>query len=103
MLIHRLSTAGEVVFAGILETHGNYDPDLEQTVASDSQIRSLSLVSRADADILIIETLAGRRVAAAVARDPDANRTHEVIVADEKIRWTGAVGRVVLRPAEWTN
>lgn len=100
LLIHRLTTAGDAVFAGILETHGAYDPDLEQVVASDSQIRSLSLVSRADADILIIETLAGVRIAAAMAHDPGANRTHEVMVGDEKIRWTGAVGRVVLRAAD---
>lgn len=99
VLIHRLTTAGDAVFAGILETHGKYDPDLEQVVASDSQIRSLSLASRADADILIIETLAGRRTAAAMARDPDANRAHEVVVGEENIRWMGAVGRVVLRSA----
>ncbi|GFE87730.1 heparinase II/III domain-containing protein [Steroidobacter agaridevorans] len=99
MLIHRLIESSDTVFAGILETHGNYDPELEQASASDSQIRTLSLESRNDADILIIETLAGRRVAAAMAHDPDANRTHEVIVGDENIRWTGAVGRVVLRPA----
>jgi hypothetical protein len=100
VLIHRLNTAGDAVFAGILETHGSYDPDLEQVVASDSQIRNLSLESRADADILIIETLSGVRIAAALAHDPDANRTHEVVVGDETVRWTGAVGRVVLRPAD---
>lgn len=100
LLIHRLNNAGDAVFAGILETHGSYDPDLEQVVASDSQIRSLSLESRADADILIVETLAGVRIAAAMAHDPDPKRTHEAVVGDEKIRWTGAVGRVVLRPAD---
>jgi hypothetical protein len=100
VLIHRLNNAGDAVFAGILETHGSYDPDLEQVVASDSQIRSLSLESRADADILIVETLAGVRIAAAMAHEPDPKRTHEAVVGDEKIRWTGAVGRVVLRPAD---
>lgn len=99
MLIHRLTTAGDAVFAGILETHGNYDPELEQAVASDSRIRSLALVSRAGADVLIIETLAGDRIAVAIAHDPDAKRVHAVAVGDENIRWTGAVGRVVLRPA----
>ncbi len=100
MLIHRLDAADSAVFAGILETHGHYDPDLEQTVASDSRIRSLSLTSGADADVMIVETLAGRRLAVAVARDADANRAHEVIVGDESIRWTGPVGSVVLRPAD---
>ncbi len=100
MLIHRLNAAGNAVFAGILETHGNDDPELEQTVASDSQIRSLSLVSRADADVLIIETLGGRRVAVAVSRETDAKRTHGLVVGDENIRWTGPVGSVVLRPAD---
>ena len=100
MLIHRLDAADNAVFAGILEAHGHYDPDLEQTVASDSQIRTLSLISRDVADVLIIETLAGRRIAVAIARDADANRTHEVIVDDENIRWTGPVGSVVLEPAK---
>ncbi len=100
LLIHRLTTVGNAVFAGILETHGNYDPDLEQTVASDSQIRSLSLESRADADILIIQTLAGVRIAVAMAHDPDPKRTHEVMVGDETLRWTGAVGRVVLHRSD---
>lgn len=106
LLIHRLSTnedAGrDTVFAGILETHGWYDPDVEQVVASDSQIQSLSLESRADADVLIIETLTGVRIAVAAARDPDASRIHELITGDERLRWTGAVGRIALRAANRT-
>jgi oligo-alginate lyase len=97
LLIQRLTAADNAVFAGILEPHGNYDPQLEQTVFGDSQILSVSLERRTGADVLIVQTLSGSRVAVATAHDPDASLAHEIIVGDDKIRWKGAVGRIVLR------
>lgn len=100
MMIQRVEGAGATLFAGVLESHGRYDGAAEQTVASDSQIRSIAAESRDGADIMIIETLAGSRVAVAFAHDGDAAKAHDIKMGQDRLVWTGPAARIVLPKAK---
>ncbi len=84
------------VFASILERHGLSDGAAEQTVNSDSQIKSLLFESIDGNDIMIIETLAGAKTAFAVSYDPDSNKKHEVNFNNTIIKWSGFAASVAL-------
>ena len=97
LLIQRVDAARNVLFAGVLEGHGHYDSASEQTIASDSQIRSIRSASGDGADALVIETLKGARVAVAIAYEHDPAMLHSVTVGDQKLEWHGPAARIVLR------
>lgn len=84
------------VFASILERHGLTDGAAEQTVNSNSQIKSLSFESIDGNDIMIIETLAGAKTAFAVSYDQDSNKEHEVSFKNQTIKWSGFAASVPL-------
>lgn len=96
LLIQRVDGTRDLLFAGILEGHGRYDGAVEQTVASDSQIRSIQSASGDGGDALLIETLAGAQVAVAVAYDSDPAKLHSVVVGGEHIEWKGPAARILL-------
>lgn len=88
--------ASNTVFASILEAHGRSDGAAEQTVKSDSQIKSLSFKSINGNDIMMIETLAGTKTAFAVSYDNAADKQHEVTYQGQKIGWKGYAASVKL-------
>jgi oligo-alginate lyase len=96
LLIQRVEGAGDTLFAGVLESHGRYDGAAEQTTASDSQIRSITSESRDGADVMIIETLGGARVAIAFAHDVAAAKTHNIMIGSDRLSWTGPAARITL-------
>ncbi len=96
VIIQRATGVGNTLFASVLESHGRYDGAAEQTTASDSQIKSIVAESREGADIMIIETLNGARIAVAVAHDGKPTKAHSLIVNGEAIKWTGPAARMLL-------
>ena len=96
MIIQRVTGAKNTSFASILESHGLYDGAAEQTVESDSQIKSLSHESVGDADILFIETLAGKKMALAISYDRDPKKKHRVEAGGQTLNWTGFAARIDL-------
>lgn len=84
------------VFASILERHGLSDGAAEQTVNSDSQIKSLSFETIDGNDIMIIETLAGAKTAFAISYDNDPKKEYEVSFNDTIIKWSGFAASVDL-------
>ncbi|SIN82376.1 Alginate lyase [Parasphingorhabdus marina DSM 22363] len=96
ILVQRVASGGDTVFAGILEGHGRYDGAAERTTASDSQIRTIRHVRHGDADLLLIQTLAGAKSVLAISYDQDRSRTHSVIIGGEKISWKGFAAHVRL-------
>lgn len=104
MVIQRAKGVSNALFAGVLESHGRYDGAAEQTTASDSQIRSIVAESHGNADVMIIETLNGVRVAVAVAHESSKTESHSIEFRGERITWTGPAARVVLsaHPAKVT-
>jgi oligo-alginate lyase len=99
IIIQRVEGAGDALFAGVLESHGRYDGAAEVTVASDSRIRSVTTTTVGGADVAVIETLAGERVAVTLAHDPDPKKAHEVMIAGERLSWTGPAARIELKRA----
>lgn len=96
VVIQRVTNSKDTVFASVLEAHGSYDGAEERTVASDSQLKTISSTRVGNADILMIETLAGEKSVLAISYDPDANKKHSVTVGGQKIDWTGYAAHVQL-------
>lgn len=89
MLIQRINGAQNTVFVSLLESHGLYDGAAEQTVGSDSQIKSLRLETDNGKDIVSIETLAGIPTLFAISYDADPDKSHSATVGGKKISWKG--------------
>lgn len=97
MIIQRVEGTANALFAGVLEGHGSYDPDSERVTASRSQIASIEAGTVGDADIAIITTGAGAKVAVAVAHAGDAQKRHRIQFAGQDLSWTGPAARIVLK------
>jgi hypothetical protein len=96
IIIQRVRSAQNTTFVSMLESHGRYDGAAEQTVGSDSQIKSLSHESINGSDIVFVETLEGKKVALAVSYDSDPKKKHSVKVGDQMLNWTGFAARIDL-------
>lgn len=96
MLIQRVERGGDLLFAGALESHGYYDPDTERVSQSSSRIASIRAGTVGDADIMVITTVTGVRVAVAVAHDMNPASRHQIQFHGHSISWTGPAARIVL-------
>ena len=96
IIIQRVRSAQNTTFVSMLESHGRYDGAAEQTVGSDSQIKSISHESINGLDIVFVETLDGKKVALAVSYDSDLEKKHAVKVGDQMLNWTGFAARIDL-------
>jgi len=97
LLIQRVKDASNALFAGVLEGHGLYDPASERVTGSSSQIASLRAGTVDDADVMIVKTKTGSRVAIAVAHSMNPSLSHRVRFDGETLNWTGPVARIILR------
>lgn len=89
IIIQRAKNITNATFVSMLETHGKYDGAAEQTVNSDSQIKSLSRIEQGDYDVIIVETLNGTTIALAISYDQDASKEHQVNVDGKTLKWSG--------------
>ncbi len=89
MLVQRVASGNNTVFASILEAHGRYDGAAERTTASDSQVKTIQHVRHGGADLLLIETLAGAKSVLAISYDQDKNQKHTAAIDGQTISWTG--------------
>ena len=96
IIIQRIRDAQDTTFVSMLESHGSYDGAAEQTVGSDSEIKSLSHESVDGSDIVIVEKLDGKRIALVVSYDSDSEKKHSVKLGDQMLNWTGFAARIDL-------
>ncbi|WP_217272049.1 hypothetical protein [Sphingopyxis sp. BSNA05] len=96
MVIQRIRNAQNTTFVSMLESHGRYDGAAEQTVGSDSLIKSLSHESVNGSDIVIVEKLDGKKIALVVSYDSDAEKKHSVKLGHQMLNWTGFAARIDL-------
>lgn len=96
MIIQRVRGDEGTVFASVLEAHGRYDGAAERTTASDSQIKSITHEKVGNADLLLIETLAGAKSVLAISYDPDPKKRHKATIGSEQLSWTGYAAHVKL-------
>ena len=97
MIIQRVEGASNALFAGVLEGHGTYDPDSERVTASRSQIAAVEAGTVPGADIAVITTRAGAKVAIAIAHSADPAARHQASFGGHALAWTGPAARVVLK------
>lgn len=89
IIIARRSGQANTVFASLLEAHGLYDGATEQTIKSDSQIKALSFDTIDGKDVMMIETLEGKKAAFMISYDQDAKKQHQVTFNGQKLTWKG--------------
>jgi len=89
IVIQRVKGVQDTTFVSMLESHGHYDGAAEQTVGSDSQIKSLRHESVEGSDIVLVEALDGKRIALAISYDSDPAKKHSVTVGGQTLNWTG--------------
>lgn len=97
IIIQRVKGPKNTVFASLLESHGRYDGAAEQTTGSSSQIREMKLKTVNGKDIVLVETLAGQKMAFAISYDPDPKKHHLVRVFGSELSWTGYAARIDLQ------
>lgn len=88
-LITRVRGAKDTLFASVLEPHGVYNPALEYTTNSHSQISDLKRVSFGSSDLILVETVHGKTWLAAISWNADPQVEHRVAFAGSTIRWRG--------------
>ena len=87
--ILRAKTNEGVAFASVIEPHGEYNPTLEYTKGSHSQLASVEVLEGGKDDYVRIETKAGEVVGLGLSGNPDPNATHSVSVDGKEVTWTG--------------
>ncbi|MEL7489644.1 MAG: heparinase II/III family protein [Pseudomonadota bacterium] len=87
--IYRTRSPEGVVFASVIEPHGEYNPTVEYTLGSHSSIKSVSHYGSGTADYVLIETKDGQRIGLGVSGDSAADAVHSVMVGSQEITWAG--------------
>lgn len=88
-VIMRLPAAKDAVFISVLEPHGRYNPALEYTRNSHSQIDAIRHVSKDGKDLVVVETVHGKQWVFAVSWDADASKAHSLTRGTQDVTWTG--------------
>ena len=88
-IITRVHDNKQKAFVSVLEPHGQYNPRLEYTKDSYSQVSSLNLETQGDYDIIKVQSKQGKTGYLLLSYDRDENKTHKVIVSGDKKTWKG--------------
>lgn len=75
--------------ASVIEPHGEYNPTVEYTLDSHSNVESVRHFENGDADYIQIETKDGQRVGLGVSGNMMESAKHIVRVDGADMRWTG--------------
>jgi len=86
----RAKTSDGVSFVSVIEPHGDYNPTVEYTIGSYSQIKSVSHFEGGAAEYIRIETTDGNVVGLGLGAEDNPSGTHSVDVNGETVTWTGA-------------
>ena len=86
----RAKTSDGVSLVSVIEPHGDYNPTVEYTLGSYSQIKSVSHFEGGAAEYIRIETKDGNVVGLGLGAEDNPSGTHNVDVNGEIVTWTGA-------------
>jgi hypothetical protein len=87
--ILRAQSGDGVSFVSVIEPHGEYNPIVEYTVNSHSNVASVQHFEDDGNEFIQIQTKEGQTVGLAVAGDMDKDANHRMEIAGEAITWTG--------------
>ena len=86
----RTKTSDGVSFVSVIEPHGDYNPTVEYTIGSYSQIKAVSQFEGGAAEYIRIETKDGNVVGLGLGAEDNPSGTHTIDVNGEAVTWTGA-------------
>ncbi len=78
-----------VSFVSVIEPHGDYNPTVEYTLNSHSNVKSVRHFESGSDEYIQIETKAGARVGLAISGDMALDATHSLEVEGVTKNWTG--------------
>jgi len=87
--IFRAKENAGVSFASVIEPHGEYNPTLEFTADSHSNIKSVEHFASDDDQLVLVTTKSGKTVALGIADSADETTSHNVLVNGTMMTWTG--------------
>lgn len=88
--IFRAKSSDGVSVASVIEPHGDYNPTVEYTLDSHSNIKSVRHYENGGSEFITIETKNGETVGLGFGADMNAGTTHTVSVEGADMSWTGA-------------
>ena len=87
--ILRAKQSGGVNYASVIEPHGEYNPTVEFTLNSHSQVAKVEYFAGDNADYVQVETKAGAVVGLGIAKDMASDGENSVTVDGQDMRWSG--------------
>lgn len=87
--IFRTHSVDGVSFASVIEPHGEYNPTVEYTLESHSNVKSITHFASKTAKYIEVETNDGQRIGLGVASNTGKDAVHTVMTKDQDVSWTG--------------
>ncbi len=87
--ILRSSTDDGVSYVSVIEPHGEYNPTVEYTRESHSQIKSVRHYENGADEFVLIETKSGALIGLGISEDDDPDLEHSVQAGEREMRWAG--------------
>lgn len=78
-----------VSFASVIEPHGEYNPIVEYTLNSHSNIKSLDHFKAGSANYILVETNDDQRIGFAIADNSDPEAVHTLKIGEQEVSWSG--------------
>lgn len=88
-VITRVQNAKDATFVSVLEPHGRYNPALEYTRDSHSQIAGLRRISAEGKDLILVKTIKDKVWGIGLSWDTDQTKIHSIDVGQKSIKWEG--------------
>jgi len=87
--IYRSNSDEGASFISVIEPHGDYNPTVEYTLNSHSNIKTVRHFESGSDEFIQIETKEGEKVGLAIAGDMSSDATHSIDVDGVTKNWTG--------------
>ena len=87
--ILRANSNDGISYVSVIEPHGEYNPTVEFTLNSHSQIKSVEHFESGADEFVLVTTKTGKSIGLGIADDTDAAKNHTVSVNGEEMSWSG--------------
>ena len=82
-------TKNGVVFASVIERHGEYNPTVEYTKGSHTQVKNVEHFRFGTVDYIRVTSKSGEFVGLAIAQDGSEDSRHSIEIDGKTISWRG--------------
>ena len=78
-----------ISYVSVIEPHGEYNPRLEYTLNSHTQIKHIRQIQQGSELLIVLETKQGQTLALALSDNPDKTKTHSINMQGRAMQWQG--------------